>query len=90
MTLRKKSQRFLTQKYFNQGREEKKMTETGRKLSIKSRSCGFNSPPLVTGDVWTWETKGASNRNIAYFYNASPPREGGTYDLFYNSQKSRP
>lgn len=55
------------------------MTETGRKLPIKSRSCGLNSPPLVNGDIWTWETKGTSNRNIAYFYNASPPRGEGIW-----------
>lgn len=104
MTLRKKSQRFLTLKFFNQGREEKNMTETGRKLGIRNRSVGFNSPPRIdktttkfvkqaktkSDNVWTLETTGSSNRNLAFFYNASPPRGGGTNDLLYNSQKSCP
>ena len=71
------------------------MTETGRKLGIRNRSVGFNSPPRIaktttkfdtffvqqaktkSDNVWTWETTGSSNRNLAFFYNADPPTKKG-------------
>ena len=63
------------------------MTETGRKLGIRNRSVGFNSPPKAnktttkfvqqartkSDNVWTWETRGSSSNNLAFFYNADPP-----------------